>query len=89
MAIVHTAIVSNVRPPIARVKSIVSIIESPVTRCPKKTIMRRPHPNARHPIIAIVTISPVAWCPKIIINRAWRLCIKGQWRRSNTYCKLD
>jgi hypothetical protein len=81
-SVVHTAVIPNVGSPIALMKEVVSAFKSPVGRRPKKAWLRSRYPGARHPIVAIFAISPVARSPEVAIIWAWRLIIYRQgWRR--------
>jgi len=81
--VVNTTVVADVRAPITCVEEIVSAFKSPVGRGPQKARLGSRYPGARNPVIAVVTISPIARRPKISIFRARRLLIHRQYRRSD------
>ena len=84
-AVVHAAVVSDVKSPITAVKEVMPTFPTPVRRRPKKAWLRCWHPGARNPIVAdlCILISPIAGRPHVPIGRARRLNIDGQHRRCN------
>src|SRR6202012_1248528 len=82
-SVVHTAIVANVWPPVAGMKEIRTTLKSPVRGRPEQTWFRSRHPRARHPVVAIRAVSPVARSPHIANLRADRLLIHRHHWRSN------
>src|SRR5215475_90254 len=84
-AVVHTAIETNVRSPVACVPNVHPVTPPPISRRPEQANRRRHDPGARHPVIAIGTIRPVAWRPNISIARARRLRVDRQHGRSNRH----
>src|SRR5262249_4302476 len=74
IAIGNAAIEADDRTPVAGVPIVQSLVESPVTRCPKQARFRSEHPRARHPVIPIISVpSPVARLPEVAFGRANRL----------------
>src|SRR4029077_1591665 len=71
-------------PPVTRINRLGAVVPAPPRRGPKQTYCRRCNPGARHPIIIpdIITITPVTGSPDITGNRAGRLLIYRQNRRS-------
>jgi hypothetical protein len=84
-AIVHAAVVANVRAPVTAIEAVRSAFKTPVGRRPEVSRLRSRHPCARNPVIPAVAISPVARRPQKSILWAERLFINHQRRRRNTY----
>ena len=84
-SIVHAAIEANVRPPVPSMKDICATAPAPVARRPQQTNLWRPNPHTRNPVVARITVRPVAGVPEIAISGANRLRINRQHRR----CKTD
>ena len=80
-AVVDAAIVADVRTPIATVKPVMVMPVAPVARRPQGTLVRSLHPRAGHPVVARLTIGPVAGRPQIAIAGSRRLVVVGQGRR--------
>lgn len=79
--IIDAAIVSYMRSPISGVPPIQSADKTPVTRRPIKSCLRWLLPITRHPIITLVSISPVTRYPDKAIYRAGWLLINRYGRR--------
>src|SRR4029077_13369772 len=81
---VDPAVKTDSRPPVTLIKRVRAVVPAPPRRGPKQTYCRRCNPGARHPIIIpdIITITPVTGSPDITGNRAGRLLIYRQNRRS-------
>jgi hypothetical protein len=79
--IIDTAIVSYMRSPISGVPPVQSADKTPVTRRPIKSCLWWLFPITRHPIITLVSISPVTRYPDKAIYRAGRLLINRYDRR--------
>ena len=69
-AIIYAAIESDVRPPITSMPVIAAVPPTPVAWSPKYANAGSQYPSARHPIIIIVAISPIAGRPDIALPRA-------------------
>ena len=82
-AIVHAAVVANVRAPVAFMEDVGAAFISPVGRGPQQPGLGSRHPRTRNPVIAGVAVGPVSRRPKPAIFRADRLFINRQDRRSN------
>jgi hypothetical protein len=82
--IVHAAVVADMRAPVAIMEKIVPTFKAPVRRGPQSAGIRRRHPGARNPIVAIIAVGPVARRPHVSILRAIRLNVNRQYRRRNT-----
>src|SRR6266481_5940520 len=61
--IVDAAIKAHVRTPVAAVPNIEAVPPSPIARSPEHAHHRRLHPRARHPVVAVITVGPVAGRP--------------------------
>src|ERR1700761_909652 len=68
-AVVNAAVETDVRSPVPSVEKIDAALEAPVAGGPKEAGCGRHDPRARNPVIAVVTVSPVAGRPHI--TRAW------------------
>src|ERR1700722_13787114 len=64
-AVVHAAVESDMRSPIAGMKTIDAAGESPIARSPQQTDLRRLNPGSRNPEIPARAVVPVAWRPEI------------------------
>ena len=84
-AIVHAAIETHGRAPVAGVKTVKASCKTPIARRPEQTGLRRSHPRAAYPVIACVAITPVAGRPKVSVDRAQGLLIdfQSRWRDAN------
>jgi hypothetical protein len=81
-SVVNTAIEADVRSPVAGVPSIKAAPKSPVAGGPQDANTRRLHPDSGNPVVACVTVGPVAGRPVIAWRRQRRLLVNGQYRRS-------
>ena len=80
-AVIHAAIVADVRTPIPAVKPIVVIVIAPVAGGPQRALVGSLHPTAGNPVITALAPGPVAGSPKIIVAGSLRLVVVGQGRR--------
>jgi hypothetical protein len=80
-AVIDTAVEADVRAPVATVPRVNATAPAPVPGRPQQSGRRRQHPRARHPVITLVTISPVPGCPHIARRRQRRLHIHRKRRR--------
>jgi hypothetical protein len=89
--IIDTAIVSYMRSPISAVPPIHSADKTPVTRRPVKSCLRWLLPITWHPIITLISISPVTRYPDKPIYRAGWLLINryDRGRRMNGNSNAD
>ena len=67
--VIHTAVETDMRTPVAAVPGIDATAPAPVPRCPQQSGRRRQHPSARHPVVTIVTVGPIARRPHIARRR--------------------
>ena len=80
-AIVNTAVEANVEAPVAVVEAITAAVEAPVWRRPKSAVVGRRAPYARCPVIALITVGPVAGGPDVVGIGSGRLIVIGKgWR---------
>jgi hypothetical protein len=64
IAIINTAVETNLIAPVTHVETVSAVVKSPIGWCPIKTGIRWGNPYAGYPIITInIVISPVAWLP--------------------------
>jgi hypothetical protein len=82
-AIIHAAVVTDVGPPVALVKSVVAAFPAPVGGCPQRTLIGSGHPGAGNPKVAVIAPGPIAGSPHQVGLRAGRLLIDRQLRRSD------
>lgn len=70
-AIINAAIVTDMATPVSAVISITMAIAIivPVTRCPKRSLVRCINPCARHPVIAVRCVVPVTGSPNVVVTR--------------------
>jgi hypothetical protein len=81
--VVDATVESDLRTPVAFIPHIHAIAPAPIARSPQSSDERRQYPCARHPIITVVAICPVAWRPDISFARTDGLRVDGQQRRSD------
>jgi len=82
-AVVHAAVVANMQTPVAIMEKVVPTFPAPIRRRPKIARLRSRYPCAGDPIVAILTVGPVARRPQVSVIGAWRLHINRQHRRRN------
>lgn len=80
-SVVDAAIEADVRSPVATIKSIAVMPESPIARCPERTNIRSLHPRSRDPIVAVGRVTPIAGSPQVSIVGRRRLVVIGQGGR--------
>src|SRR5215467_5802479 len=78
---VDAAIEADMRPPIAGMQDIGAIAPPPIGRRPQQVDGRWQYPRARHPVITLGTISPVAGRPDVAHVWHRRLIVDGERRR--------
>ena len=82
VTVVDSAVVTDVRPPIALVVDEAIAAAIPVSGRPVKIGLRWLCPGSRHPVIAAALIAPVPRSPQESNAGTWRLFINRQrWRR--------
>jgi hypothetical protein len=79
--IVNPAVETDVRSPITGVPKVAPVTPTPPSRRPEKSDFRRLYPNARDPVIVIISPGPIARIPEVSISRARRLIVDGDYRR--------
>src|SRR5208282_6383437 len=82
-AVVHAAIVADVRAPIAVMEPEAAAEPAPVTRRPQRAGIRNRNPGAGHPVVVSAVPAPVAGRPHHALFRADGLYVNGQRRRRN------
>ena len=65
VAVVNAAVESDVGPPIAGIPVIAATAPTPIARGPKDTYPRRSDPGARHPIVVVIVVCPIARRPDV------------------------
>jgi hypothetical protein len=79
--IVNPAVETDVRSPITGVPKVAPVTPTPPSRRPEKSDFRRLYPNARDPVIVIISPGPIARIPEVSFSRARRLIVNGDYRR--------
>src|SRR5580698_3153714 len=89
-AIVDAAIEADLWAPIAFIKDERTAAPTPVTGGPEQADSGRLHPGARHPVIAVRTISPIAGSPQISGrgNRWLRVDGERRWADRDRHADL-
>ena len=77
VTVIDTAVVADVRAPVADVESKATEGEAPVGRCPESAVVRRGAPDAGNPVVAtvVLVIAPVAGGPEVIWLGWWGLLV--------------
>src|SRR5262249_25402050 len=85
--VINASVKTDSRPPVTLVKRVHPVSPAPPWRGPKQTHSRRRDPHARDPIVIVVRAvpAPITWSPDITCDRASRLLVYRQRRRSPTY----
>lgn len=79
IAVVDSAVISNLVAPIALMKDVAAIIPAPPGWSPHCSFIRSGYPFAGNPVISIVVIRPIARRPHPAFFRARRLVIDRQF----------
>src|SRR5579864_8934776 len=79
-AIIDSAIKADVWAPVSRMPDIHTATPTPVAGSPEHTHGGRRDPGARHPVVAIGTVGPIAGRPDIAVAGARGLRVHGQHR---------
>src|SRR5579859_35880 len=80
-AIINSAVEAHMRSPISSVPEVRASTPAPISGGPEEARRRGDHPRARHPVVSIRPIGPVARRPNVARCRAYRLNIDRQsWR---------
>src|SRR4029077_14392756 len=77
VAVVHTAVEADLRPPEAGIPEIEPIPPAPIARCPQKSHLGRLNPSPGYPEIPVRTVGPVSRGPDIAWRRNRRLYVHG------------
>jgi hypothetical protein len=87
VSVVDAAIEANNGRPIAVVPSIVItvVVPAPISGGPEKARLWRKDPGARHPVVTVVTVCPIARSPDVTRLRANRLFVNRQSWRTSSY----
>ena len=79
-AVVNTAVVADVRAPVAAVEAVASAVETPVGRGPKSAVVGRRAPDAGNPVVAGRAPGPVAGCPEVVgIGGVGLIVVRERW----------
>src|SRR4029077_20333730 len=86
ITVINASVKTDMGSPVTLVKRVRAVVPTPPSRGPKQPHSRRSDPHARDPIIIVVirVPAPVTGGPDIPRNRAGRLLIHRQRRRSPT-----
>jgi hypothetical protein len=66
-AVVDPTVEADMRTPVADIPRIGIAAPAPITGSPEQANLGSHYPRTRHPEVALLTISPVAWRPQITI----------------------
>lgn len=80
VAVIHPAIETYVRTPIAAVPAVSASEKIPISRRPQRTHVGCKHPRSRHPVIASRRPVPISGGPDVVIAWAVGLLINRQLR---------
>src|SRR5450631_592052 len=83
VTVIHAAIESDLRTPVAYIPYENATPIAPVARSPKETRLGSEDPCARYPVIILVVTAPgpIARCPKVALSGNRRLFIDRKLRR--------
>ena len=87
--VVDTTVETYVRTPVALVPGIYAATPTPITGRPQITRLWCHHPRARHPVVVIVAVSPIARRPDVPNSRARWLYVHRQSRRCDSDGNTD
>ena len=82
-SVIHAAVETDVRSPIARIPDIDPFMPTPIARRPEQADRRRRRPRAGHPEVAVRAVGPIAGRPDITVAGTRRLLINRQRRRGD------
>ena len=82
VAVVNTAVVADVGPPVSAMKAVAAVVVAPVGRRPKRTIVWGRAPGSGNPVVSTVAPGPVAGSPDVVVVGSRRLVVFRQRRRS-------
>jgi hypothetical protein len=82
VAVTDPAVKTYLLSPVAIVENVVIAAPTPVGWSPEQTAFRNHHPCTRHPVVIVVSVSPVPGCPEITLTGTKRLLVDGEFRRS-------
>lgn len=83
-AVVNSTIKTDVGPPIATMPDVNAVTPAPVARSPEQPGLGSHHPSARHPIVAVIAVGPIAGRPDVARAGADRLRVDGEGRRADS-----
>jgi hypothetical protein len=90
VAVIDSAVETDVGTPVATVKPIAVIVVAPVAGRPQRALVGSLHPSAGNPVITALAPGPVAGRPQIAVAGRGRLVIVGQgrWRLIGVFDRL-
>ena len=80
-AVVDAAVVADVGAPVATVKPVAVMVETPVAGRPKSALVGSLNPYAGHPVVSALTPGPVTRRPHVVVPGRLGLVVFGQRRR--------
>jgi hypothetical protein len=83
ISVINSAVIPDAIAPVAIMENIMPAAPSPPSRSPKRALVRRRHPLAGNPVVAIIAIGPVSRNPHPAFLRTHRLFVYRQNWRSN------
>jgi hypothetical protein len=81
LTVIDTAVIADVRTPIAVVPVIAASGKRPIRRGPERADVGSDDPHAGHPIVTGGSISPVTGRPEVIVAGTFGLGVLRDWRR--------
>jgi hypothetical protein len=80
IAVIDTAVIADVRTPVAAMPMVGAAIVTPPGRRPQRAHIRSYDPRTGNPVIARTRVAPVSRSPKVIVAGSRRLAVIGQRR---------
>jgi len=80
-AVVDTAVVANMRAPVAPIVPIAVVAETPIAGCPQGALVGSLSPDSGNPVVAGWSVGPVAGRPQVAVSWSRRLLVVWQRRR--------
>src|SRR5579871_1586318 len=80
-SVVYSTVVTNVRSPVALIPSVVVLLllVTPIPGGPEEARLRRGHPRAGHPVVAILALAPIPRDPLIVgLGNCWLLILRHE-----------
>jgi hypothetical protein len=69
VTVVDATVEADMRTPVADIPGVGIAAPTPITRSPEQANFGSHYPRTRHPVVSLITISPIAGRPQITIAR--------------------